>query len=208
MSLYADPRFQAFMGQVWRPGGESLTRHGAELCMWVPGALLADVGCGPGGTSALLREDGYRVLSVDRQLDARCPGAVVADACALPLADNALDGLVCECVLSLVPEPAEVLREFARVLKPGARALISDLTTVQQQAQILSCKGSCADGALNPDRMAEWFTCAGLCLMHMEDHSRVLRELAAQLVWHGIACGTPGSARLGYHLWIVEKGVV
>lgn len=226
MSLYTDPRFQAFMGQTWRPGGERLTRHGVELCAWPPGALVADVGCGPGGTTRLLREMGYRVLGFDRhtKADVRPSGnaggirKIAADASALPLASASLDGAVCECVLSLLPEPELAVRELSRVLRgkgralvsdvtgPNleSRALVSDVTTDQVTAETTTLpKGSCSDGALDPESVRTWFSKAGLRVLHVEDHRAAMRELAAQLAWRGIPCGC--GKPLGYHLWIVEK---
>lgn len=44
----------------------------------------------------------------------------------LPLEDDSVDVLWCERVLQHVPEPAVAIREFARVLRPGGRALLLD----------------------------------------------------------------------------------
>lgn len=217
MALYSDPRFQALMGQTWRPGGERLTRHGVELCAWPPAALVADVGCGPGGTARLLRTMGYRVLAFDRHVvdQGRAVDVVAAHACALPLPDASLDGVVCECVLSLLPEPERALRESFRVLRPGGRALISDLTALADTSRRDNATGhietfgaeadppSCADGAMPPERLSACLVAAGFRLLVVEDHRAALRELAAQLLWRGMACGCRKA--LGYQLWIVEK---
>jgi SAM-dependent methyltransferase len=49
-----------------------------------------------------------------------------ADLHRLPLADNAVDTVVCALALTHVPDLAAVLAEFARVLRPGGSLVISD----------------------------------------------------------------------------------
>lgn len=51
------------------------------------------------------------------QGDAACP----------PLADNSVDGVLSECVLSLLPDPLDALRGCRRTLRPGGALLLSDL---------------------------------------------------------------------------------
>lgn len=50
---------------------------------------------------------------------------VFADAARLPFRSEGFDGVVCLEVLEHVPDPAQVVCEIARVLKPGGRAWIS-----------------------------------------------------------------------------------
>jgi ArsR family transcriptional regulator len=47
----------------------------------------------------------------------------------LPLADASLDGVTLMLVLHHLPAPADALAEAARVLKPGGRLLIVDMTS-------------------------------------------------------------------------------
>jgi SAM-dependent methyltransferase len=50
---------------------------------------------------------------------------VFGDGARLPFVDECLDGVLCLEVLEHVPNPESVLKEIARVLKPGARAWIT-----------------------------------------------------------------------------------
>ena len=53
---------------------------------------------------------------------------VTGDAEALPLADASVDGALCECALCTFPDKRSAAAELARVLRPGARLALSDLT--------------------------------------------------------------------------------
>ncbi len=41
----------------------------------------------------------------------------------IPMADNSADGVICTLVLCTVPDPAAVIREIKRILKPGGKLL-------------------------------------------------------------------------------------
>ncbi len=90
-----------------------------------PGTLL-DIACGTGiVTRGLLRPE-RTVLGVDRSSGMlglaarRVPGGVVCgDAARLPLASDSVDAVVIVWLLHLLPDPAAVLAEAARVLRPG-----------------------------------------------------------------------------------------
>ena len=147
-AAYSGPAARWLLGESFHPGGARLTARLALALEVGPGDLVVDVASGP-GTSALqiARETGCDVVGVDlgdesvaMATRAAERGGLAArvrfvqgDAEALPLADASVDGAVCECALCTFPDKAVAARQFARVLKPGARVAISDITALADE---------------------------------------------------------------------------
>ncbi len=84
------------------------------------------------------------------------------------VASDSIDIVVSNCVLNLV-DPGDRLRlfaELARVLKPGGRAVISDIVASRDVPEHLqrdeSLWSGCVSGAHREDRLLESFRAAGL----------------------------------------------
>jgi SAM-dependent methyltransferase len=114
---------ETYAGLDWRHAGA--TNHGyppeaRELILDSQDGLVLDIGAG-------LRENLPNVV----QLDALAyPNTdVVADAEALPFADESFDGVVACNLLEHVAVPANVIREMRRVCKVGGR-IYADCTSV------------------------------------------------------------------------------
>lgn len=90
-----------------------------------PAGPLLDVGCGTGGYTAGLAELGWDVTGADLSEDmldrARAKGvpAVHADAMSLPFENASFDAVMSLFTHTDVDDFAGVLREIARVLRPG-----------------------------------------------------------------------------------------
>lgn len=94
--------------------------------------LLLDLGCGKGRFASALRQQGARVIGLDRSLGmlAAAPNLprVRASALRLPFANHTFDALYAVEVLQHLPFHLHqsCIREAARVLKPGARLVLID----------------------------------------------------------------------------------
>ncbi|MDT0347068.1 class I SAM-dependent methyltransferase [Streptomyces litchfieldiae] len=106
-----------------------------EIVAALPTGVALDAACGTGRFAAWLAERGHRVLGVDSSpaMLARARDRVprgefhLGDLRRLPVADEAVDLVVCTLALTHVPELGPVLAEFARVLRPGRHLVISDI---------------------------------------------------------------------------------
>ncbi|MCJ8499421.1 DVU_1556 family methyltransferase [Desulfatitalea alkaliphila] len=222
--FYQSDALRTVAGPALRPGGLALTDRAVSFCKMAPGARVLDVGCGPGATVDHLRRH-YRLAAMGldctpAMLDEarrRCGAACLirGRAGALPFDNGALAALFAECVLSLLPVAPAVLAEWHRALAPGGWLVVSDL---YRRNGIGPPPGGalqgCVAGALNGPAVQARIVEAGFRVYLFEDHSPLLRQLAAELVWHcgslaalrQAGCGGPGGFRPGYFLLVARKG--
>jgi ubiquinone/menaquinone biosynthesis C-methylase UbiE len=112
---------------IWERDCARLARELPPRCR-----LVADVGCGPGNSATYARNTVPSVVGIDaaramlyraRRRDPRLV-LVRADAARLPLRAGSVDAVTFHSVLYLLQNRAAVLRETARVLRPGGRAVL------------------------------------------------------------------------------------
>ena len=105
-----------------------------ELCGDVRGARVLDVGCGAGHTAAELTARGAEVVGVDGSATLlahareRFAGELVEHDLERPLAfaaADSFDGAVMALVLHHVDDRDQLLRELARVVRPGGWLVVS-----------------------------------------------------------------------------------
>jgi 2-polyprenyl-3-methyl-5-hydroxy-6-metoxy-1,4-benzoquinol methylase len=108
------------------------------LKAWLPAtrAAILDVGCGTGSLSVVLAELGHDVTGIDlspamiSRAAAKAADAgqsisfQVMDAAFPHLSLHYFDAIVCRHLLWALPEPAQVLRRWVELLKPGGRLVL------------------------------------------------------------------------------------
>jgi ubiquinone/menaquinone biosynthesis C-methylase UbiE len=133
--------------------------------------VVGDLGCGTGQIAEALSAFVGRVVAVDdspamlaaarRRLAGRESVEVRGGALeALPIGDGELDAAVLFLVLHYLEEPERALAEVARVLKPGGRLLVVDMTPHDRE-EYRQRMGHLWLG-FGPERLAGWAAEAGL----------------------------------------------
>ncbi|MEG0156059.1 MAG: methyltransferase domain-containing protein [Anaerovoracaceae bacterium] len=122
---------------IFRPGEFNITEKAMELCAFKEGARLLEIGSGEGDTGAhLMKKYGVTVEGLELDLEKiriskeKHPEVSVKYGDGEFLEDFSsfsMDGVIMECVLSLINLPDEALHEAYCVLKKGGKLFISDL---------------------------------------------------------------------------------
>jgi SAM-dependent methyltransferase len=195
-AAYGSDAVRWLLGDRLHPGGAALTARLIDALGVGPGALVADVACGPGASALQAAERvGCHVVGIDlapanvelAEAAARAAGLadrahfVVADAEALPLDAASVDGVLCECALCTFPDKPQAVREIARVLRPGGALAISDMTArpdrLPRELRSLDAWIACVADARPLDSLADLLAQNGLTVTRRERHDRALREL-------------------------------
>ncbi len=130
-----------------------------EILDRLPAGTALDAACGTGRYAAYLAERGHHVLGVDgsaEMLDrarTRVASGTLAraDLHRLPLAEGAVDLVVCGLALVHVPSLAVVLAEFARVLRRAGHLVISDVHhELVLRGSVVHASGPAGEPGLSP----------------------------------------------------------
>jgi len=198
--LYSSDVVALVLGESYHPGGAALTRRLADLLEVRPGQRVLDVATGPGATARLLAgEYGVTVDGVDlaettlRQAQDRADsdgmGAIIrfhhGDAEQLPLPDKTFDAVVSECSFCVFPDKDAAAAEFARVLRPGARLGLADVTLTDDglpdELSTLAAWVACIADARPISDYTEILDRAGLDTRHTESHDSALLRMIDQI---------------------------
>ncbi|NKQ55658.1 methyltransferase domain-containing protein [Amycolatopsis sp. K13G38] len=184
------------LGESYHPGGQALTERLADALDLRAGQRVVDVAAGPGATARLLAAQ--RGVSVDgielndstvATAQATTAGAGLTqavrfhtgDAERIPLPDAEFDSVICECAFCTFPDKPTAAAEFARVLRPGGRVGITDVTVHPDglPAELAGLTGwvACIADARPLSDYIAILDAAGLRTLHTQRHDEALRSM-------------------------------
>ncbi len=104
----------------------------------------------------------------------------------VPLPDASVDVVISNCVINLAADKARVLREAARVLRPGGRLAVSDVVADpgmdEATRRDMQAWTGCVAGALTRDEYLDHLVAAGFAGATIEETHRVHPHAASAVV--------------------------
>jgi arsenite methyltransferase len=105
---------------------------------------------------------------------------------AIPLPDESVDVVISNCVINLSGDKPQVLRETARVLKPGGRFAVSDVIADPDMDEAtradMAAWTGCIAGALTRDEFERYLADAGLVDVEIRETHRVHEHAGSAII--------------------------
>jgi ubiquinone/menaquinone biosynthesis C-methylase UbiE len=197
---YSSDAVTLLLGASYHPGGLRLTRRLLDAVELRPGHRVVDVASGI-GTTSLLAATEHKVdvdgVDLSEANVALARGAAESagvgdwvrfshgDAEALPLPDAAYDAVVCECALCTFPDKDSAAAEMVRVLRPGGRVGITDVTAdpkrLPPELTGIAAWIACVADARPVEEYRHILEAAGLRVTTVEHHTVALEQMVRQV---------------------------
>jgi len=198
-AVYQSDFARLLLGDSFHPGGLGLTKRLGELLALSPRDHVLDVACGRGESAIFLAgQFGCRITGIDlgaANIDharARAEASNVAtlvrfnlgDGEHLDYPDASFDAVLCECAFCTFPDKRAAAREFARVLCPGGKLGLSDLTrsgALPSELNGLLAWIACIGDARAATEYAQYFETAGFESILIETHDDALTQMVRDI---------------------------
>jgi ubiquinone/menaquinone biosynthesis C-methylase UbiE len=193
-AVYESDWARLLLGDSFHPGGLALTERLGTLLGLAPDQRVLDAAAGA-GTSALYLAQQFdcQVVGLDYGREAVAVANAAAaeagldgkvhfehgDAERLPFPDGYFDAVLIECAFCTFPDKSTAAAELARVLKPGGRLGLSDLTRsgpLPPELDTLLAWVACIADAQPVDQYVNYLEAAGLVIETVEPHDEALAQ--------------------------------
>jgi arsenite methyltransferase len=193
-AVYESDWARLLLGDSFHPGGLVLTERLGTMLELAPGQRVLDAAAGAGSSAIYLAQQfDCQVVGLDygreavatakaAALEAGLAGKVhfeQGDAERLPFPDNYFDAVIIECAFCTFPDKSTAAGELARVLKPGGRLGLSDLTRsgpLPPELDTLLAWVACIADARPVEEYERYLEAAGLVIETVEAHDEVLAQ--------------------------------
>jgi ubiquinone/menaquinone biosynthesis C-methylase UbiE len=198
-TLYESDFARLLLGDSFHPGGLRLTQQLGELLDLSPGLRVLDVASGKGESAIFLaRHFGCEVVGIDfgsenvKESGARGAAARVGqlaqfrqgDAEKIDFQNAEFDAVICECAFCTFADKPAAASEIARVLKPGGRVGLSDLTRstgLAPELEGLLAWIACIADARPAAEYVAYLDAAGFTGLNVEPHDEALAEMVREI---------------------------
>ena len=199
-AAYSSDLVSLLLGDSYHPGGLAITRRLADATGISPGQQVLDVASGRGTSALTIARDhraGVTGIDLSAANVALATGAAyaaglaelatfeVGDAERLPVPDDSIDVVLCECALCTFPDKPSAAAEFARVLRPGGRVGITDVTVdpgrLPPELSTLGAWIACVADARPVTGYAELLTGVGLRIAAIERYDAAVGRMIDQI---------------------------
>jgi len=170
---------------------EKSEREGRDFTDWFglrPRESVLDAACGPGTLARIMARRGARSFALDispRMLELarrhdrlRQAPLTVGDVESLPYAGDTFDVVTCTYAFANLRHPVSILREFARVIRPGGRIAIIDVVAPANPKrrsrlnQVEGRRSQLDTHILSHGQFLRLFEAAGLIVLRSARHLR------------------------------------
>jgi ubiquinone/menaquinone biosynthesis C-methylase UbiE len=198
-AVYQSDFARLLLGDSFHPGGLRLTEHVGGLLDLKPGVRLLDIASGKGESAIYLAgKFGCEVVGIDfgatnvQEASQRAAAAGVAalvtfaegDAERLAFPAASFDAILCECAFCTFPDKPAAAAEFARVLRPGGRIGLSDLTRsgpLPKELEGLLAWIACIADARPVAEYVAYLEAAGFTGVQTEEHDAALAGMVRDI---------------------------
>jgi ubiquinone/menaquinone biosynthesis C-methylase UbiE len=198
-AVYESDWARLLLGDSFHPGGQALTERMGILAGLEPGKRVLDVAAGAGASALYLAERfGCQMVGIDYGRESVAAATLAAaeaglsgqvqfelgDAESLPFEDGSFDAVINECAFCTFPDKRTAAAEMARVLRPGGRLGLSDLTRsgpLPVELDGLLAWIACIADAKPLEHYVNYLETAGLTIEQTEAHDEALSQTVSDV---------------------------